>query len=253
VKLGKIELGIDWDADKKIRDLILSWRPLLRLILILLTLITVTPIALFIHKLIYNLYYAGNYYLYQIAYYTGLWFYHFSYVNVRFGGFILLALFLIFKKDRIADIILSYPIAYPRLRINNIWLRIIIYFSVIISFGFALHAFRISVGMTNSPFAFQMGIFDFLTKTFFAPISEEIYTRFLILYITAALFGRIPAVLISTFVFAISHDLSQPIEILWATTMGLTNAFLTIAYGTLWPAIGIHIINNLVVYFSHPS
>ena len=214
--------------------------------------ITVTPVALFIHKLIYNLYYAENYYLDRISYYTDFWFYHFSLVNTRFGGFILLILFLIFKKSQIANTVLSSPTAYPKLRINNIWLRIIIYFTVITSFGFAIHTFRILIGLTDSSFTFPMGIFDFLTKTFFAPISEEMYSRFLILYTTAALFGRIPAIIISTLFFTISHDLSQPYELFWATSMGLTNALLTIVYGTLWPAIGIHIINNIVVYFSHP-
>jgi len=247
-----VKLIINYDADKKIRDLILSWHPLLRLILMLTAIITVTPVALFIHKLIYNLYYAENYYLDRISYYTDFWFYHFSLVNTRFGGFILLILFLIFKKSQIANTVLSSPTAYPKLRINNIWLRIIIYFTVITSFGFAIHTFRILIGLTDSSFTFPMGIFDFLTKTFFAPISEEMYSRFLILYTTAALFGRIPAIIISTLFFTISHDLSQPYELFWATSMGLTNALLTIVYGTLWPAIGIHIINNIVVYFSHP-
>ena len=247
-----MKLIINYDADKKIRDLILSWHPLLRLILMLTAIITVTPVALFIHKLIYNLYYAENYYLDRISYYTDFWFYHFSLVNTRFGGFILLILFLIFKKSQIANTVLSSPTAYPKLRINNIWLRIIIYFTVITSFGFAIHTFRILIGLTDSSFTFPMGIFDFLTKTFFAPISEEMYSRFLILYTTAALFGRIPAIIISTLFFTISHDLSQPYELFWATSMGLTNALLTIVYGTLWPAIGIHIINNIVVYFSHP-
>ena len=247
-----MKLIIDWEADKKLRELILSWRPLLRLILILTAIITITPVALFIHKLIYNLYYAENYYLYHVAYYAGFWFYHFSLVNSRFGGFILLVLFLIFKKSQIADTVLSSPTAYPKIRISNIWLRIIIYFTAIIGFGFVMHAFRILIGLTDSPFAFPAGIFDFLIKTFFAPISEEVYSRFLVLYITTALFGRIPAILISTFFFAISHDLSQPYEVFWATSMGLTNTLLTIAYGTLWPAIGIHIINNIVVYLNHP-
>ena len=247
-----MKLIINYDADKKIRDLILSWHPLLRLILMLTAIITVTPVALFIHKLIYNLYYAENYYLDRISYYTDFWFYHFSLVNTRFGGFILLILFLIFKKSQIANTVLSSPTAYPKLRINNIWLRIIIYFTVITGFGFAIHTFRILIGLTDSSFTFPMGIFDFLTKTFFAPISEEMYSRFLILYTTAALFGRIPAIIISTLFFTISHDLSQPYELFWATSMGLTNALLTIVYGTLWPAIGIHIINNIVVYFSHP-
>ena len=247
-----MKLIINYDADKKIRDLILSWHPLLRLILMLTAIITVTPVALFIHKLIYNLYYAENYYLDRISYYTDFWFYHFSLVNTRFGGFILLVLFLIFKKSQIANTVLSSPTAYPKIRIGNIWLRIVIYFTAIIGFGFVMHAFRILIGLTDSSFAFPTGIFDFLTKTFFAPISEEVYSRFLVLYITAALFGRIPAIIISTLFFTISHDLLQPYEVFWATSMGLTNALLTIAYGTLWPAIGIHIINNMIVYFSHP-
>ncbi|GEM_PF-6163480 len=247
-----MKVGIDWDADKKIRDLISYWHPLLRLILILLTLITVNPIALFIFKSINNLYYLENYYLYHVAYYASTWFYYFSIINTRFGGFILLALFLIFKKGRIANIVLASPIAYPKLKIDNIWLRASFYFAIIIGSGFMMHDFRILFGTTHSPFAFPTGIFDFLVNTFFAPISEEIYSRFLILYITATLFGRIPAVIFSTFIFAISHDLSQPHEVLWAAALGLTNAFLTIANGTLWPAIGIHIINNITVYFSHP-
>ena len=247
-----MKLKIDWEADRKLRELILYWHPLLRLILILTAIITITPVALFIHKLIYNLYYAENYYLYHVAYYAGFWFYHFSLVNSRFGGFILLVLFLIFKKSQIADTVLSSPTAYPKIRISNIWLRIIIYFTAIIGFGFVMHAFRILIGLTDSPFALPTGIFDFLTKAFFAPISEEVYSRFLILYTTVALFGRIPAILISTFFFAISHNLSQPYEVFWATSMGLTNTLLTIAYGTLWPAIGIHIINNIVVYLNHP-
>ena len=248
-----MKLRIDWEADRKLRELILSWRPLLRLILILVAIIAITPVAVFIHKLIYYLfYYTKNSYLDRVSFYADYWFYHFSLVNTRFGGFILLVLFLIFKKSQIADTVLSSPTAYPKIRIGNIWLRIVIYFTAIIGFGFVMHAFRILIGLTDSSFAFPTGIFDFLTKTFFAPISEEVYSRFLVLYITAALFGRIPAIIISTLFFTISHDLLQPYEVFWATSMGLTNALLTIAYGTLWPAIGIHIINNMIVYFSHP-
>ena len=235
-----MKLGIDWEADRKIRRLVLSWHPLLRLFLVLLALIAVTPITSFIYTLIYEIYYIS------------FWFYHFSFVNARFGGFILLVSLLVTKKGRIADIILSPLTAYPGLKINNLWLRIPIYFAVIIGFGFSAHAFRVLAGFTQMPFAFPTGIFDFLTKTFFGPISEEMYFRFLILYITAILLGKMPAVFISTFFFTISHNLSQPYGLLWAASMGFVNAILTIAYGTLWPAIGTHIINNTVVYFSHP-
>lgn len=247
-----MKLGIDLDADKKIRDLIVSWHPLSRAILMLLALIAVAPLTLFISKLIYNLYYVGNIYLYYAVYYASFGFYYFSFINMRFGGFILLALLLIVKKGESTNILLASPVKYPRIGINNIWLRVPVYLSVIIGFGFMIHGFRILFGMTDSPFAFPTGIFDFLIRTLFAPISEEIYSRFLILYIMASTFGRIPAIFISTLFFTISHDISQPLELSWAASMGLTNALLIIAYGTLWPAIGIHIINNMVVYFSHP-
>lgn len=245
-----VKLGIDRDADNKISDLVLSWHPLLRLILIILALITVTYTELFIYKLIDNLYYVENFH--QVAYYIKSGFYYFLFINTRFGGFILLVLFLVAKKGRIANIILASLVAYPRIRIENIWIRVFTYFTAIISFGFILYSFMILVGITNSPFIFPTDIFDFLIKIFFAPISEEVYSRFLILYITASVFGRIPAVFISTLFFVIPHNLSQPYQILWVTSLGFTNAFLTIAYGTLWPAIGIHIVNNMIVYLNHP-
>lgn len=228
-------MGIDWDADKKIRDLILSWRSSTRLILIILALLAM-PLAK------YFIYYTLN----PAVYY-------FSLFNTQFGGFFLLVFFLIWKRGETINIILASPTQYLWIGINNIWLRIFIYFTAIISFGFAIHAFRILTGMTQSPFAFPIGIFDFLIKTFFAPISEEMYSRFLILYITVTFFGRIPAILISTFIFTISHDLSQPHEVLWVAALGLTNALLVITHGTLWPAIGMHIVNNTVAYLNHPS
>lgn len=206
-----MRIGIDLNADKKIRDLILSWHVSTRLFFII--------AALF---------------------------------GTHFSGIFLLVFFLIQKRGETANIILASPIKCPQIEIKNIWLRIFIYSTAIIGFGFLVHSFKILTGMTDSSFTFPSNIFDFFIKTFFAPISEEINYRFLILYITASLFGRIPAVFISTFFFTISHNLSHPYQVLWITSMGLTSALLTIVYGTLWPAIGIHIINNLVVYLNHP-
>lgn len=247
-----MKLGINRDVNRKIFDLVSSWHPLILSMLILIAFMTVTPFALFIQKLIYSLYSTENIYLYYIAYYASSWFYYFLFINVRFGGFILLVLFLIVKKSRIADVILASPITYPEIGISSIWLRILTYLAVIVSFGFVARTFRTLTGLTDLPFAFTDDIFDFLIKIFFAPVSEEIYYRFLILYIIAVLFGRIPAIFISSFLFTISHDLSSPIEVLWAFSMGLAAALLTVTYGTLWPAIGTHIINNMVFYSGHP-
>lgn len=207
-----MKLGIDWDADNKIRDLISSWHISTCFILII-----------------------------------------FAFFGTHFiSGIFLLVFFLIQKRGETANIILASPAKFPQIEIKNIWLRIFIYFTAIVGFGFLMHFFRILTGMANSSFTFPNGILDFLIKTFFAPISEEINYRFLILYITAAVFGRIPAVFISTFFFVIAHNIWHPYQVLWITSLGFTNAFLTITYGTLWPAIGIHIINNMVVYLNHP-
>lgn len=245
-----MKMGIDLSADKKIRDLILSWHISTRLIFIITALFTVPYVTRFIYQISYYLFYLTGYH--KLYFTINSVYYYLAFFNTHFGGIFILVFFLIQKRGETANIILASPIKYPRVEIKNIWLRVFIYFTAIIGFGFLVHFFRILFGITNSLFVFPADIFDFLIKTFFAPISEEMYYRFLILYITAALFGKIPAVFISTFFFTISHNLSQPHQVLWATSMGFTNALLTIAYGTLWPAIGIHIINNMVVYLNHP-
>lgn len=233
-----MNLGIDLNADKKVRDLILSWRISTRFILVAMALLVVPHIARFVYQRLYFL--------------TNPNFLYFWFLNARFGGFFLLVFFLIWKRGETADIILASPAKYPRIGISNIWLRVLIYLTVIIGFGFAAHGFRILIGMTNAPFVFPADIFDFLNITLFAPLSEEMYYRFLILYITASLFGRIPAIFISTFFFTASHYTLQFSDLSWVAFVGLANALLTIAYGTLWPAIGIHMLNNIVSYLNHP-
>lgn len=233
--------------DANIYNLVSSWRPLTRLILMLFATISISPIALFIFKLILSIENIVGFY--RATHYINLGFYYFSFINLRFGGIILLIFFLMWKKGLVANILLASPYHYPKIKINNVLIRTDIYLTVIIGTIYIVYGFlKILSNISTQLFVSPAGLYDFFSTTLFAPISEEVYYRFIILYITASVFGRIPATFISTFFFVISHDLSQPYDILQTILLGFVNSLLVIRFGTLWPAIGVHIINNTIAY-----
>ncbi|MEK7087112.1 MAG: CPBP family intramembrane glutamic endopeptidase, partial [Patescibacteria group bacterium] len=95
---------------------------------------------------------------------------------------------------------------------------------------------------------------DFSVRTFFAPISEEIYYRFLITYITSSVANRAIGTVFSLTLFVLSHDYSKSgiVKMIWVISLALANTAATSSFGSLWPAIAIHSINNTVAYFSRP-
>ncbi|MBI2446692.1 MAG: CPBP family intramembrane metalloprotease [Parcubacteria group bacterium] len=238
--------------DENIRKLIKSWNPAVKLLLIIIALFTVAPIMNFTWRIILYIYTFINdresYYLI-----TDILDNLFSY-NARFGGFTLFCFFFIWKGGKIADIVLASPVGYKKIKIDNVYLRLIVYFSAIIILGFGFHGLRYLFGLSQIIFSFKTSFWDFAVITFFAPISEEIYYRFLIIYITGSIFGRATGIALSLSLFVLSHDYSQLgiIEIIWVASLALANTAATISFGSLWPAIAIHSINNTLVYFLRP-
>ncbi len=239
--------------DENIQKLIKSWNPAVKILLIAVALFTAAPVMNFAWRFILYIYtFINNRESYYLI--TNILDHSFSY-NARFGGFSLFCFFLIWKKGKIADIVLASPIDYNKIGISNVYFRSIIYLSAIIILGFGFQELRYLLGFSPTIFPFKTNFWDFAVIIFFAPISEEIYYRFLIIYITGSVFGRATGIALSLSLFILSHDYSPIgiVGIIWVASLALANTAATISFGSLWPAIAIHSINNTLVYFLSPS
>lgn len=238
--------------DQNIQKLIESWNPAVKLLLIVVALFAALPVMNFTWRFVLYIYTFINdresYYL--ISSVLNSLFLN----NARFGGFILFCFFLIWKKGKIANIVLASPAGYKKLEISNVYLRYIVYLSAIIILSFSFQGLRYLLGFSSEIFSFKTNFWDFAMLTFFAPISEEIYYRFLIIYVTGSVLGHTAGSVFSLSLFILSHDYSQlgVIGIIWVTSLALTNTVFTSSFGSLWPAIALHSINNTVAYFLSP-
>ncbi len=239
--------------DENIQNLIKSWNPFVKLPLIIIALFAAAPVMNFTWRFVVYIYtFTDNresYYLVSDALN-----YLFLY-NARFGGFALFCFFLIWKKGEIADIVLASPVGYKKIGINNVYSRSAVYISAIIVLSFSFQGLRYLLGFSSALFSFKTNFWDFATLTFFAPISEEIYYRFLIIYIVGSVLGYTTGSIFSLSLFILSHDYSQlgVIGAIWVTSLALTNTVAVRSFGSLWPAIALHSINNTVAYFLRPS
>ena len=153
-----------------------------------------------------------------------------------------------------ADIVLASPAGYKKIKIENIYLRCATYLLAIVILSIDFQGLRYLLGFSSEIFSFKTSFWDFATITFFAPISEEIYYRFLIIYVTGSVLGYTAGSIFSLFLFILSHDYSQlgAIGVIWVTSLALTNTVAVRSFGSLWPAIALHSINNTVAYFLRP-
>ncbi|MEK7087347.1 MAG: hypothetical protein AAB958_01445, partial [Patescibacteria group bacterium] len=121
--------------DEQIQKLIKSWNPAIKLLLITIALFSTAPVTnLAWHFILYIFSLISNQEYYYLVTNT------FDYLilnNARLGGFVLFCLFLIWKKGKIANIVLASPAGYKKISINNVYLRSIVYLLVIIISGFS--------------------------------------------------------------------------------------------------------------------
>ena len=166
-----------------------------------------------------------------------------------FFGTILLIFFLLYKRGYIADTIFSAPANY-KTNLKNVWLRFLIYTAVILAVGLAQVynlAYLFNIGPKAMKLTGDLG--GFLVFTLIVPITEEIYSRFLALYIISRWSNRLVGVTVSVFLFTIGHYSPTMSDKTQNIILGTLWALVTMKFGTLWPSLAMHSWNNMIVYF----
>lgn len=83
-----------------------------------------------------------------------------------------------------------------------------------------------------------------------AGFTEELLFRGFVFYALGALFPALPAIgvlLISTVLFGLGHLYQGPKEALQPMALGLVFGALYLAFGTIWPCVVLHVLQDLVI------
>lgn len=231
--MKRLEFGA---GDFKIIDLVAGWNMKVKLGLLSLALVGATPIM---PRLVSYLGSSGSWVLFSL---------NVENLIMKFGGFFLLILFVFYKTGFIAQTV--FPAVDRRApRLQNIWMRLPIYISIIFIIGFIqvyIISYFLGTKIISTNLVSDLG--NFLVLTLIVPITEEIYNRFLILYIVNSWSNRFFGVLISVLLFTSGHH--QPLSnAIQAIIFGTLTALVIIKCGSLWPALAMHSWNNIIVYF----
>jgi len=100
-------------------------------------------------------------------------------------------------------------------------------------------------GTDNSP----LGAFLFLLIV--APVSEELLFRGILLRGFVARYGERAAIPLSAVLFALAHV--YPIKFLSTYLLGILLAWLTVRFGSIWPAVMAHTMNNAIGFLADLS
>jgi len=95
-----------------------------------------------------------------------------------------------------------------------------------------------------------MGPWMVLTSVIAAPVAEELFFRALVAGDMAAVRGAVPAALLSSLMFAAAH-FSHWVQVAPAFLGGLVLAYVFLSTRSVWCAVFVHFVNNLVsqLYF----
>jgi membrane protease YdiL (CAAX protease family) len=178
--------------------------------------------------------------------------------NWQYGGFIVFLFIVFWKKSKLAyPILASLGLKKSRLNKFTVVIRNPVLFNsamfifLVIVYGIFFQSKYFLLGKTFLLFDSRyINWHDYLITACLVPISEEIYNRFLILYITDSWFGRAISI-----IFTIAFFSNHYYDLLGTTYIALLSVILTLLIvksGSLWPVIYIHSFYNAISYFSRP-
>lgn len=130
--------------------------------------------------------------------------------------------------------------------------------SIIISFFLSKKTTNLNVYPQIRSVNWRIATFLFSSFTWIAYlIAYEFLFRGILLFTCKDAFGTIPALAINIMMYALAHIPKGIHEILGAIPVGLILCLVTLATGTIWTALGIHIVmalsNEWFSFYHHPT